>query len=395
MTQAAEEKLWNSEYLKVWFANFTIFFSFMLVTPLLPLYLSETFAADKHTIGLVLSGYTLTALIIRPFSGFIVDAFDRKKVLLFCMLFFALFFAGYLFAGSLMLFAIVRTLHGAPFGAATVANSTVAIDVLAPSRRSEGIGFYGLSNNLATAISPSVAMWIYDLTHNYVLIFSLSLLCASVGFAINSTLKLKPREQIKNASKISLDRFFLLQAWREAVSMICFAFSYGVLSTYIAIYGKERLNITGGTGVFFLLLSLGLILSRVAGNKTLKKGMIVRNASFGIVLSLIGYCLFSSVHNFFGYYGAALIIGLGNGHMFPAFQTMFINLAPHTRRGTATSSLLISWDVGVGLGIMIGGMLVGQFGYYSAFWASSLVNLIGVIFFFAVVKSNYQKHKLR
>ena len=173
MTQAAEEKLWNSEYLKVWFANFTLFFSFMLVTPLLPLYLSETFAADKHTIGLVLSGYTLTALIIRPFSGFIVDAFDRKKVLLFCMLFFALFFAGYLFAGSLMLFAIVRTLHGAPFGAATVANSTVAIDVLAPSRRSEGIGFYGLSNNLATAISPSVAMWIYDLTHNYVLIFSL------------------------------------------------------------------------------------------------------------------------------------------------------------------------------------------------------------------------------
>ena len=240
-----------------------------------------------------------------------------------------------------------------------------------------------------------LAMWIYDLTHNYVLIFSLSLLCASVGFAINSTLKLKPREQIKNASKISLDRFFLLQAWREAVSMICFAFSYGVLSTYIAIYGKERLNITGGTGVFFLLLSLGLILSRLAGNKTLKKGMIVRNASFGIVLSLIGYCLFSSVHNFFGYYGAALIIGLGNGHMFPAFQTMFINLAPHTRRGTATSSLLISWDVGVGLGIMIGGMLVGQFGYYSAFWASSLVNLIGVIFFFAVVKSNYQKHKLR
>ena len=67
MTQAAEEKLWNSEYLKVWFANFTIFFSFMLVTPLLPRFLSETFAADMHSIALVLSGYTVTALISRPF----------------------------------------------------------------------------------------------------------------------------------------------------------------------------------------------------------------------------------------------------------------------------------------------------------------------------------------
>ena len=66
-----QEKLWNSNYLKVWIANFMIFFSFMLLTPLLPLYLKETFAADKQTIGLVLSGYTLLALLIRPFGGFL------------------------------------------------------------------------------------------------------------------------------------------------------------------------------------------------------------------------------------------------------------------------------------------------------------------------------------
>lgn len=170
-----KEKLWTKDYLKVWTANFMIFFSFMLVTPLLPLYLSETFGADKHTIGIVLSGYTLTALLIRPFSGYFVDSFDRKKVLLICMLFFSLFFAGYLLAGSLLLFAVVRTLHGAPFGAATVANSTVAIDVLLPSRRAEGIGYYGLSNNIASAISPSIAIWIYDACHDYRLIFLLSL----------------------------------------------------------------------------------------------------------------------------------------------------------------------------------------------------------------------------
>lgn len=390
-----KEKLWNAEYLKTWLANFAIYFSFMLVTPLLPLYLSETFGADKHTIGLVLSGYALTALLIRPFSGYFVDSFDRKKVLLLCMFLFFLFFAGYMVAGSLLLFAIIRTLHGAPFGATTVANSTVAIDVLYPSRRAEGIGYYGLSNNIATAISPSVALWIYDACHNYNIIFSLSLLFAGLGFAINSTLKLKKRELVKKANKISLDRFFLVRAWREALAMICFAFGYGVISTYIAIYGKERLGITGGTGVFFLLLSVGLILSRLIGSRTLRKGMLIWNASLGLLISLCGYFLFAGIHNYFGYYGAALIIGLGNGHMFPAFQTMFINLAPHTQRGTANSSLLISWDVGVGLGIMIGGMLVEYFGYFSAFWAAGFVNATGVIFFFTNIRKTYQRDKLR
>lgn len=390
-----KEKLWNAEYLKTWLANFAIYFSFMLVTPLLPLYLSETFGADKHTIGLVLSGYALTALLIRPFSGYFVDSFDRKKVLLLFMFFFFLFFAGYMVAGSLLLFAIIRTLHGAPFGATTVANSTVAIDVLYPSRRAEGIGYYGLSNNIATAISPSVALWIYDACHNYNIIFSLSLLFAGLGFAINSTLKLKKRELVKKANKISLDRFFLVRAWREAVAMICFAFGYGVISTYIAIYGKERLGITGGTGVFFLLLSVGLILSRLIGSRTLRKGMLIWNASLGLLISLCGYFLFAGVHNYFGYYGAALIIGLGNGHMFPAFQTMFINLAPHTQRGTANSSLLISWDVGVGLGIMIGGILVEYLGYFPAFWAAGLVNAAGVLFFFTSIRKTYQRDKLR
>ena len=390
-----EEKLWNSNYIKVWLANFMIFFSFMLVTPLLPIYLSETFAADKHVIGVVLSGYTLTALLVRPFSGFIVDSYPRKQVLLICFFLMFIFFAGYLVAGSLLLFAIVRTLHGAPFGATTVANSTVAIDVLHPSRRAEGIGYYGLSNNIATAISPSVAIYIYQLTHNFDLIFVISMAVAGIGLIINSTVKLEKRELIKDKKVISLDRFFLLKSWSQSLTMVCFAFSYGILSTYIAIYGKEQLGITSGTGLFFLLMSLGLICSRLIGNRTLSKGKIVENASIGILISLVGYFIFAAVNNSFGYYSAALIIGLGHGHMFPAFQTMYINLAPHTQRGTANSSLLISWDVGVGLGILIGGVVVEYFGYNASFWVSAVVNLLGVVGFIFFARKRYLIDRLR
>ncbi len=84
----AMERLWNGNYKRVWSANFMLFFSFMLLTPLLPLYLSEEFGADRQDIGLVLSGYTVATLVVRAFSGYIVDSFPRKAVLMityFCL----------------------------------------------------------------------------------------------------------------------------------------------------------------------------------------------------------------------------------------------------------------------------------------------------------------------
>ena len=394
-TTEQQPRLWNRNYLKVWTAKFMIFFSFMLLTPLLPIYLSETFQTDKEVIGHVLSGYVLMALLSRATSGYIVDNFPRKKVLIISYMLFAAFFAGYIIAGSLVLLAIVRTLHGAPFGATTVANSTVAIDVLHPARRAEGIGYYGLSNNIATAISPSLAIYVYEQWHNFDLLFAMAFAIATVGLIINSTVKVPQRQVVSTKQPLLLDRFFLTKGWSEGVNMVCFAFSYGVLATYLAIYGKEELGITSGTGVFFLLLSIGLILARIHGNPTLRKGRVVYNAALGITISLFGYLLFASFHNEIGYYGAALTIGFGNGHMFPAFQTMFINLASNEKRGTANASLLTSWDVGMGCGILLGGIVAEHYGYRWSFWTALIVNAIGVAMFYLYTRKSFERNKVR
>ena len=392
-----EERLWNSNYLKAWSANFMLYFSFMVVTPLFPLYLSEVFGATKDETGMVLSGYALTALLIRPFSGFFVDSFPRKAVLLVCYGLFALFFGGYLVAGSLLSFCILRTLHGAPMGATTVANSTVAIDVLPSSRRAEGIGYYGLSNNLGTAIAPTIGMLIYQWTANYDLIFLISFISAGIGFIINSSLHLKPKRTNDQSPKrpISLDRFLLLKGWPEALCMVGYSFSYGVVSTYIAIYAKQELGITTGTGLFFTLLCVGLISSRLVGARGLRKGRILENAAHGVIISFFGYLLFAALHNAWGFYGAAFIVGLGNGHMFPAFQTMFINLAPSSQRGTANSTLFTAWETGVGLGIILGGILAEYFSYGTAFWIAWLGNAVGAIFFFAYARQHFLQYRLR
>ena len=401
------DRLWNRNYCKVMAANFSLFFAFYVLTPLLPLYLSEHFGATKDVIGLVLSGYTITALVLRPFSGYFVDSFPRKTVLMISFGLFAIFFAGYLAASTLLLFLIVRTLHGGPFGALTVSNSTVAIDVLPSSRRTEGIGYYGLSNNLSMAIAPTVGVFVYKYTHSFELLFWIALIVAVCGWMVDATVQLPEKETVRNKQKLSWDRFFLVQGWLIGLNMVAFGFSFGVLSNYLAIYGKEVMGITGGTGTYFMLCSIGLILSRLQGGRALRKGRLTHNAGSGMVISLVGYTLFilmptlaslftfhSSLFTSIGYYGSALLIGLGNGHMWPAFQNMTINVATNSQRGTANSTILISWDIGMGLGILLGGVISELLGYSAAFWTVVVVNAAGVACFFLATKAFFLRRNL-
>ena len=129
--------------------------------------------------------------------------------------------------------------------------------------------------------------------------------------------------------------------------------------------------------------------------KVSRDNKVSRNATIGVLISVCGYCLFAALKSPAGYYGAALIIGLGNGHMYPAFQNMFINLASNSQRGTANSSILTSWDAGNGLGVLLGGLLSEHLGYGAAFWAAFIVNAIGVIYYFAQTRSHFEANKLR
>lgn len=393
-THSVKEKLWNSNYCKAMAGNFMMFFSFYLLTPLLPIYLDAQFKADKDLIGLVLSGYVVAALIVRPFSGFMVDSFNRKKVLMLCFFAFFICFTGYIGASTILMFAVVRTLHGLPFGATTVANSTVAIDVLPSSRRNEGVGFYGLSNNLAMAIAPSAGIYVYSLTGNFKLLFWISLAVAFIGFYMACSIRLPARAVVADKPKFSLDHFFLSRAWLMAVNILLFGFCWGVMSNYVAIYGKEELGITDGTGLFFALLSTGLFVSRLYGAKSLRDGRLTENALQGALISCVGFTLFALAPGKWAYYLSAALIGLGNGRMYPAFLNMFISVARRDQRGTANSSILTSWDCGMGLGILAGGVLAEYMNFSASFWAASVSQIAGTLLLIFMTRRFFLERRL-
>jgi predicted MFS family arabinose efflux permease len=374
-------RLWTANYTRAWVANFLLFFSFMLMTPLFPVYLSSEFGADKDTIGWVMAGYSITAVLARFVSGYLVDSFPRMVVLVVSYLLFTVCTGAYLLAGSLLAFAVLRTLHGAPFGATTVANSTVAVDSLPFSRRAEGIGYYGLSNNVASALAPSVGLAIYGAWSDFDALMWLAVALALAGLLVTYSTRLPRRPRPLPRKPFSFRGLLLWKGWSQGLSTVCFAFAYGVISTYVALYSIQELGITHGMGLFFLLFSVGLITSRLIGSRTLRQGKIVQNAVVGTSLGLVGYMLFAGVHAEWALYVSALICGLGNGHFFPAVQNMFINMCSKEERGTANSTLFVSWDIGAGLGTLLGGVLSEAFGFGPAFWVAALVNLAGAVLF--------------
>lgn len=241
------------------------------------------------------------------------------------------------------------------------------------------MGYYGLSNNLAMAIAPSVGIYIYSVTGQFQLLFWISLVVAFGGFYAVCAIKLPPRPIVNAKPKMSMDHFFLNRAWLMAINILIFGLCWGIMSNYVAIYGKEELGITDGTGVFFALLSGGLFVSRLYGAKSLREGRLTENALQGASVSSVGFSLFAAAPGEWAYYVSAVLIRLGNGRMFPAFLNMFICVARHDQRGTANSSILTSWDSGMGIGILIGGVLVEHVNYSAAFWVTAFSQITGTL----------------
>ena len=103
-----KEKLWTQSFISACIANFMLFFAFYLLVPVFPLYLIEEYNSTASMIGLVLSSYTIAALLFRPFAGFILDMFYRRPLYLLAYLLFVISFISYPLANAIGLFLFFR-----------------------------------------------------------------------------------------------------------------------------------------------------------------------------------------------------------------------------------------------------------------------------------------------
>jgi predicted MFS family arabinose efflux permease len=389
--------LWTKDFVFANLANFLLFFSFYLLMPTLPFYLTDVFAIPNAHAGLIIAIYVLASTIIKPFTAFFADAFDRKKIYLFLYFLFIALFAGYIFAATLMLFVVVRILQGFAFGSLMTTSNALVIDIIPRRRQGEGIGYYGLSSTFAMSIGPFIGLLIYD-SFDFNYIFYGAILSGALGGFF--VYLIKPQKSPKTVSEpISLDRFLSIKGLPIGLNFVFLGIAYATMTTYIAMYGKS-LNVWGSSGAFFIVLAIGLVISRIFSGKRIDKGKVLEIVKLGNIFAAFSFFLL-----FFAdktphsqsliYYLSALLIGLSYGMMFPSFNVMFINLAPHNRRAAASSTYLTSWDLGIGIGIVAGGKIIDVLNISSMYAFSGLSTMISVLFFVSISSSYFLRNKLR
>lgn len=202
--------------------------------------------------------------------------------------------------------------------------------------------------------------------------------------------------------KLSADRFFLKEGIRACIAFFLLAIPYGMTTSYMALYAEQS-GITHNAGLFFTVMAAGLIASRLHSGKRVDKGYITEVIRLGMCIAFVGalgeaslsaICGKSITAGYVTYFVTAFLFGYGFGTLFPAYNTLFINLAPNSRRATANASYLTGWDVGIGTGMLVGGY-IAEFDYAYCYMLGAGLILLSLIFFVGSVAPHFQRHRLR
>jgi MFS family permease len=284
----------------------------------------------------------------------------------------------------------------------TTTGNTLVIDIMPSSRRGEGVGYYGVMNNLAMSVGPMIGLFISH-SGNYDAIFYCALVSGGIGLLFASGVK-APRVQPKTSNRgVSLDRFFLRKGIPAALAMLPMAIPWGMTMTFIAMHASE-LGLTANTGYFFTVMAAGLIVSRIGSGRKVDRGEITQTILRGMIIVFAGIvceALLASAtahHISLGYavyFVAAFLIGFGYGTMFPANNILFVNLATNDRRATANATYLTGWDVGIGLGMFFGGRIAEKWGFGTIYWVDIAIAAIAIVWFALYVAPHFHRNKLR
>lgn len=372
------QPLWTKDFILVCLVNMMMFTSFYFLLPTLPVFVTDVLKGDESNVGYIIGVLSLTAVMVRPLSGFLLDVAGRKKILFYAFIAFSLAMAAYNFVTSLALLFALRALHGISWGFSTTGAGTVAADVVPPSRRGEGMGYYGMSNTVAMAVGPSLGLYILNVS-GFNSLFNASFAVAAAGALL--VLGISYREQKSQEKvRISLDSFFEPRVFSLSGIMFFTALVYGGIVSFITLYGKE-LGIQNA-GAYFLAYALTLMLVRpVAGKAYDKNGpKLVMAAGFGAIF--LSFVLLSYARGLELFILSAIAMGVGFGAVHPTAMAMAINRVPPNRRGAANGTIFSSFDLGIGIGSIVLGFVSKIFGLSFMYLSCGFIILIPLIMFF-------------
>lgn len=328
--------------------------------------------------GLATGAFMLSAVVLRPIVGGLLDRLGRRPFIVCGLILFALAMYMYNWIGGIIALLGLRILHGMSWAFSTTAMITATTDMIPNARRGEGMGWFSLSTTLAMAIGPLYGLWVVEnLSYHFMFLFAVALTVVAILLTLGAKMPFQPQRETR---RIEL---FEKSVFPVTVTVFFLFIAYGGISAFISLFAD---SIGVSAAVFFLAYAATLALTRpLAGKLSDRHG-----ESFVIVPSLIiaivALIVLSVSSGMMGVIVSAVLYGIGFGSAQPALQAATIRLARPDRKGVANASLLTATDLGIGLGAILLGEVSQYLNYRVLFMVSAVSVFICFLLFMIFVK---------
>lgn len=370
-----DEKLFTRNFILTSLSTVAVFTSFYFLLVTLPIYIVKL-GGSKSEIGLIIGVFTIAAVFLRPFIGREVDRRGRKSILIAGLLVFFVSMLLYNYTTSVASLLLLRVLHGIGWGAATTAASTLIADIAPLQRRGEAMGIFGMSANIALAIGPIVS---FSLLYASGFPDFPRLFAAGAAIAFVSLLLVIPvSETVVVHPKTPL---FSKEAFFPSALMFTITLTYGSIVSFLPLFAQDEG--IANPGIFFTVFAVTLLLIRaIAGKLSDVKGrkfVIVP----GMVLITLGLWVLSLANPLWSFLAAALLYGLGFGLVHPAVMALLVDRVGERGRGAAMGTFSSAFDLGIGAGSILLGVVLQFFGFRVMYLLGGLIVLAGMVWFIA------------
>lgn len=378
-------KLWTKNFVLIIITNLITFFGFQMLTPTLPLYV-EKLGGSQTEAGFVIGIFAISAVVIRPIAGRGLDLYGRKGIFIIGLGVFLISALAYNWVPTVLSLLILRFIHGFGWGASSTAAGTIASDIIPRKRLAEGMGYFGIAGDIAMAVGPALGLFLTS-SRGFPTLFFSSAAAILIAMVLAFLITLRPDNPVAGEVNHGVrPAYFEKTAFRPSLVMFFVTMTFGAIVSFLALYASQ-LGISN-VGLFFTLYALALMISRPLFGRLADKrdnDIIIVSGMLAIFAALIILSQARAVgHPYQMLLLAAVVYGLGFGAVQPSLQAMAVRNISFNRRGAANATFFSAFDLGIGLGSALWGVIAEQSGYNVMYFAASFSALcaLGCYMFF-------------
>ncbi len=390
-------RLWTPDFCRLISANLLLMISANLMTGMFSLYLVSRGATDLH-IGIASYLFMGASLVIRPVAGWHLDHRSRRTLVVIGVVALVFIPWGYVIVGQILMVIVVRFLHGVAFSLASTGITTSAYDALEPAVFSQGVGYFGFSNALATAFAPAIGLWLWN-EFEAVGVFGTVCVAMAVAVLLLRGIHFHEIPPEKKAARLRdehlKDLLYEKDALPAAILEGFIAIGSGTIAPFLTLYMIQRGDIAN-PGFFYTCQACGTFVSRMfVGRISDRRGEApLVYSSTALFMGALLLLIFGG-HPYLVFL-AAVMLGVGYGFTVTGFQIMSVRIVPPERRGSAASTYSCGWDVFCAFGGLLGGVLATFMSYRQVFGTVILVYpvmLLSYIFILSKHPSAFKNYK--